>query len=203
MARRRALFLSLAAGPSLLSSTRMTALAFTSAFDTSRAGCHKKRFNGVVADGTTRLFYATDEDAAAISIADAAHIDDSTHHSILNNPLGQPVLVDCYTNNCGPCKLLERSLKAVLPKYADNLLFCKWDTDEKESSQQFMDLIREHDMTFRKLPTLILFVDGVPVAVRSGMATAGQLESFLMENMPKDLPSLFVPTLRRRNAGGV
>lgn len=39
-------------------------------------------------------------------------------------------------------------------------------------------------MTFRKLPTLILFVDGLPVAKRSGMATSGQLDQFLEENLP-------------------
>ena len=64
-------------------------------------------------------------------------------------------------------------------------------------------MLREHNLTFRKLPTLIIFVDGLPIAMRQGMATEGQLTSFLEENLPKDLPSLFVPTLRRRNAGGV
>lgn len=94
-------------------------------------------------------------------------------------------------------------MQSVLPKYAERVLFCKWDTEDKESSQQFMDLIREHDMTFRKLPTLLLFVDGVPVAMKSGMATAGQVEAFLEANLPTGLPSLFVPTALRRNAGGV
>jgi len=39
-------------------------------------------------------------------------------------------------------------------------------------------------MTFRKLPTLILFVDGVPVAKRSGMGTEGQIERFLEDHLP-------------------
>ena len=81
--------------------------------------------------------------------------------------------------------------------------FCKWNVDTKDESEEFMNILREHEMTFNKLPTLLLFVEGVPVAIRSGMATAGQVERFLDENVPKQLGSLFVPTLRRRNAGGV
>jgi len=47
-----------------------------------------------------------------------------------------------------------------------------------------MNLLRDHEMTFRKLPTLILFVDGVPVALRSGMASAEQVDKFLADHLP-------------------
>ncbi|KAL9184939.1 hypothetical protein ACHAXT_002716 [Thalassiosira profunda] len=117
-------------------------------------------------------------------VAVAPHLDDTTYASLLTNPSNLPVLVDCYVSRCGPCKLIERSLDTLLPAYSDRLLFCKWDADKREHSQRFVELLREHDMTFRKLPTLVLIVGGRPVAIRSGMATAGQLERFLEGHLP-------------------
>ncbi len=181
----------------------MTAFAFTT---TSQPLLRKE----------LRLFsQATGEEAYPTSltrdtteeIETITHITDKNYYSILHNTLSLPVLIDCYVAQCGPCKLIEQSLAQVLPRYTDpineQLLFCKWNVDKKDESEEFMNILREHEMTFRKLPTLLLFVEGVPIAMRSGMATAGQVERFLDENVPKQLESLFVPTLRRRNAGGV
>ena len=141
------------------------------------------------------------------------HITDANHESILFNPQNLPVLIDCYTSNCGPCKLIEKSLTKILPKYttntnpeegyAERLIFCKWNADSKTESESFMNIMREYDYTFRKLPTLLLFYEGIPIAMRSGMATDIQIERFLEENLPKPWESLFVPTTLRRNAGGV
>ncbi len=141
------------------------------------------------------------------------HITDANHESILFNPQNLPVLIDCYTSNCGPCKLIEKSLTKILPKYttninpeegyAERLIFCKWDANTKDESESFMNIMREYDYTFRKLPTLQLFYEGIPIAMRSGMATDVQIERFLEENLPKPWESLFVPTTLRRNAGGV
>lgn len=178
----------------------LTALAFTSTSPTSlttRAASNNFK-SLVISNRASRLFYqappdaytverGTSPDDAGVSSEGVAEttalIDDSNYEAILQNPLGRPVLVDCFVPNCGPCKLIERSLQAVLPGYSDELSFCKWNADETEHSQQFMNLLREHEMTFRKLPTLIMFVDGAPVALRSGMGTAGQLKTFLEDHL--------------------
>ena len=47
-----------------------------------------------------------------------------------------------------------------------------------------MNMLRSRKMTFRKLPTVILFMNGEPVALRSGMGTDSQLEYFLKDNLP-------------------
>jgi len=41
-------------------------------------------------------------------------------------------------------------------------------------------------MTFSKLPTLLLFVNGIPTAMRSGMASVSQIDMFLEEHLPRD-----------------
>lgn len=133
-----------------------------------------------------------------IAIAKAPHIDDTNHQLILNNPHSLPTLVDCYTDKCGPCRLIGRSLEEALPKFTiaadqdsqnpqinhQRLQFVKWDVESTDNSQQFMTMLREHEMTFHKLPTLILFVDGIPVALKSGMMSAAAIDRFLEKHLP-------------------
>ena len=149
-----------------------------------------------VARRPTALFYQEGtpaEQEIVFDISKSLHIDDSNHVSILNNTRSLPVLVDCYTDKCGPCKLIERSLQQALPEFisppgeinsSPRLQFVKWDADSADDSKQFMSIIREHDMTFRKLPTLLLFIDGIPVTLKSGMMSAAAINRFLEEHLP-------------------
>mmetsp|Transcript_21533 Transcript_21533/g.30791 ORF Transcript_21533/g.30791 Transcript_21533/m.30791 type:complete len:216 (-) Transcript_21533:402-1049(-) len=144
----------------------------------------------------TTLFYqegpSTDQQRVAVDTSKATHINDFNHETILNNTLSLPVLIDCYTDKCGPCKLIERSLQQVLPKFISphedesrpRLQFVKWDVESREHSKRFMSILREHDMTFRKLPTLLLFDDGVPMALKSGMMSAAAIDRWLEEHLP-------------------
>jgi len=149
-----------------------------------------------VARKPAALFYqegAPAEQQIVFDVSKSLHIDDSNHVPILNNTLSLPVLVDCYTDKCGPCKLIERSLQQALPKFISppdenssgpRLQFVKWDADSTDNSKQFMSILREHEMTFRKLPTLLLFIDGVPTALKSGMMSSAAIDRFLEEHLP-------------------
>ena len=114
-----------------------------------------------------------------------SQINDSNYHQILSQ--NKAVLVDAYVSNCGPCKLIERSILNILSKYSGKVKFAKWNADtamNKKNDNQFMNFLREHNMAFRKMPTLILFVNGKPIALRSGMGTSAQLENFMMDHLP-------------------
>ncbi len=148
-----------------------------------------------VARRPTTLSYQKGPSTEQLRVVDtskATHIDDFNHEAILNNTLSLPVLIDCYTDKCGPCKLIERSLQEALPKFISpdgdesrpRLQFVKWDAESTERSKQFMSILREHEMTFRKLPTLLLFIDGVPMALKSGMMSAAAIDRFLEEHLP-------------------
>lgn len=141
----------------------------------------------------------------SINVSKAPHIDDSSYELILNNPHSLPVLIDCYKETCGPCKLIERSLKEALPKYMTNniLSFAKWDTETTDTSERFMSILREHNMTFRKLPTILLFMDGIPVAMNSGMMSAAAIERFLEEHLPSDKPGKPRPKIGPDGALGI
>mmetsp|Transcript_205 Transcript_205/g.347 ORF Transcript_205/g.347 Transcript_205/m.347 type:complete len:211 (+) Transcript_205:306-938(+) len=171
---------------SQLSSPTLTALAFTPTTTKVTTSSFKSTR---VSNAASRLFYTTtstttDAVLSSVGTETITHINDSNYQTILQNP--RPVLVDFYVGNCGPCRLIEKSLRSVLPDYSDDLAFCKWNVDEKENSRRFLHLLRMHEMTFRKLPTLILFVDGVPVAKRCGMGTEAQIEQFLEDHLPPD-----------------
>ena len=122
----------------------------------------------------------------SLDTKEAIHINDSNYKSILQS--NKVTLIDCYIPNCGPCRLIDKTLSCILPKYTNTnqLSFYKWDVNERTNSQDFMNLLRQYDMTFSKLPTLLLFVNGVPTAMRSGMASVSQIDMFLEEHLPRD-----------------
>ena len=108
------------------------------------------------------------------------YIDDSNYEAIFSQAGCQ--LIDATSPRCGPCRLIEPALRAVVPQH-EGVAFYKWNVDERDRAKEFMNVLRRHDMTFNKLPTLILFRDGRPVAMRSGMATTRQIDQFLKDNV--------------------
>ena len=142
---------------------------------------------------TTRVLYKSEASPGSLvdverspasaprpQVAEDKYIDDANYESILSKSGCQ--LVDATSPRCGPCRLIESNLRAVLPEH-EGVAFYKWNVDERDRSQEFMNVLRRHDMTFNALPTLILFRDGRPVALRSGMATPLQIDQFLKENV--------------------
>ena len=197
----------------------LSALAFTQPTPTSKCLRRKDRISNHHGSSLMQFIYqeGSEEETNAppiqtldnqdilIDVSKAPHIDDASYELILNNPLSVPVLIDCYKETCGPCKLIERSLKEALPKYITNnsLSFAKWDTETTDTSERFMSILREHNMTFRKLPTILLFMDGIPVAMNSGMMSAAAIDRFLEKHLPSDKPGKPRPKIGPDGALGV
>ena len=187
---------------SLLSSISLIS-AFTppSTHQLRRCTYINRKKNGSIRRQTSRLFYqagtvdtvlqrppppTTTMNDISLDTKEAIHINDTNYKSILQS--NKVTLIDCYIPNCGPCRLIDKTLSCILPKFTNNnhLQFCKWNVNERTNSQEFMNVIRQYDMTFSKLPTLLLFVDGIPTAMRSGMASVSQIDMFLEEYLPRD-----------------
>lgn len=86
-----------------------------------------------------------------------------------------PVLVDFSASWCGPC----RAMAPALEKFAasrDDLGVVKVDIDEAP------DIASRYSV--RSVPTLMLFVEGSPVASQLGMMGEGQLARFVDEHLP-------------------
>lgn len=86
-----------------------------------------------------------------------------------------PVLVDFSASWCGPC----HAMAPALEKFAagrNDLDVVKVDIDEAP------DIAGRYSV--RSVPTLMLFVEGKPVAAQAAMMGEGQLTRFVAQHLP-------------------
>jgi len=83
----------------------------------------------------------------------------------------KPVLVDFYTDWCGPCRTQTPILEAVASEYAGKVDIVKLNVDQ--------DAALSAQYNVRSIPTLILFKGGKPVNVQVGVSSARQLKTIL------------------------
>ncbi len=84
---------------------------------------------------------------------------------------GVPVLLDCYADWCGPCKLMAPVLDEFAARHVGQVLVAKLDTDAHPAAASRLGI--------RAIPTLIVFRDGVESARQAGAASLEGLESLL------------------------
>jgi len=120
-------------------------------------------------------------------------IDDDNRHILLRpaDSPERPVLVDAFAPWCGPCKLLDKVLRQAQPKYLEKVDFCRWNVNDKEGTVELKEMFLESGYTLTKLPSLIVFREGKPVAVRPGFANEFQLDDFLEKTLPDVLERTF------------
>lgn len=118
---------------------------------------------------------------------------DDNRQTLLHPPSSpeRPVLVDAFAPWCGPCKLLDKVLRKAQPRYLEKVDFCRWNVNDKENTAELKKIILDSEFTLTKLPSLIVFRGGKPVAVRGGMANEFQLDDFLEKTLPDVLERTF------------
>lgn len=82
-----------------------------------------------------------------------------------------PVLVDVFSENCGPCHAMKPVLKELKEKMGDNVRIIKIDGYK---NMKFM-----HDFQIQAFPTLMIFKKGEVVWSRMGFTTASMLEKMV------------------------
>lgn len=98
------------------------------------------------------------------------HADDSTFENQVLGAIG-PVLVEFFTQSCGPCKQLE----PFLQKLAINLEGClKIVKIDSEKSRKIVN-----DYNVKISPTFIIFIDGQTRGVIQGAPPPHRLASFI------------------------
>jgi thioredoxin 1 len=85
-----------------------------------------------------------------------------------------PVLVDVYSENCGPCHAMKPVLTDLKQKLGENVRIIKVDGYK---NMQFME-----DFQIQAFPTLMLFHKGKMVWSRMGFTTANILEKAVLEH---------------------
>ncbi len=66
-----------------------------------------------------------------------------------------PVLVDCYADWCGPCRMMAPTFEKLAEKYKGKIHFMKLDTQAEEGLAMRFEI--------RSLPTFVLFKNGKEV----------------------------------------
>ena len=86
-----------------------------------------------------------------------------------------PVLVDYWAEWCGPCKMIAPMLEESARSYAGQLQVAKVNVDENPRAPNRYNV--------RSIPTLMLFKNGQPVAMKVGALSKSQLTAFVEANL--------------------
>ena len=109
-------------------------------------------------------------------------LDNANYSKILNDKNKAVVLVDCCAQWCGPCKLIEPTVKRCAEKWSDVLHVARFDIDKHKNSDLKLELVLQNVLP-RKLPSLILFQNGKAISQRDGVVTDKQLDEFLISHL--------------------
>ena len=82
-----------------------------------------------------------------------------------------PVVVDFWAEWCGPCKMIAPSLEEISDEMGDKVKIAKVNMDENP------DLAAQFGV--RSIPTLLMFKDGEPVAIKVGAAPKNTLSDWI------------------------
>ncbi|HJW27891.1 MAG TPA: thioredoxin [Saprospiraceae bacterium] len=82
-----------------------------------------------------------------------------------------PVLVDFFTEWCGPCKMMKPILEEVKSKMGDKISILKVDVDRNPKAAEVYGI--------QGVPTLILFKQGQIQWRQAGVVSAAQLEKVI------------------------
>lgn len=97
---------------------------------------------------------------------------EKTNQSFSEIIMGEkPVLVDFYTDWCGPCKMMNPVLKQLKKRMGDELIILKINAEKNPAAA-----IRYQ---VRGVPTLILFQKGQVLWQQAGVVQAEQLHSII------------------------
>lgn len=95
------------------------------------------------------------------------HVDDNSFESMIQSEL--PVLVDFSAIWCGPCQRLTPILEEFAKDYVGRILVLKVDIEESPKMSAKYNI--------RAVPTLILFNNGKPSWIKTGLVSKDILES--------------------------
>ena len=87
-----------------------------------------------------------------------------------------PVLVDCWAEWCGPCKMIGPALEEISDELVGKVTIAKLNIDDSPDAPAKYGV--------RGIPTMILFNNGVPVETKVGAAPKSQLKSWLESSLP-------------------
>jgi thioredoxin 2 len=107
---------------------------------------------------------------ATLNRVDLSRIADATLDGVLGGT-DVPVVMDCYADWCGPCKIMAPTLDDFARDRQGDVLVTKLDTDRNQATAQRFEV--------RAIPTLIVFRHAHEVARRAGVIPRRELDALV------------------------
>ncbi|MFI4847263.1 MAG: thioredoxin [Candidatus Makana argininalis] len=85
------------------------------------------------------------------------------------------ILVDFWSEFCGPCKIMEPIIKEVAEELKDKITFSKFSIEKNLSIPNKYDI--------RSIPTILIFNKGKLKSTKVGLMSKSKLIKFIMENI--------------------
>ena len=85
------------------------------------------------------------------------------------------IMMDVYTQWCGPCKMIGPALEEIADNLSDQLTVAKINIDDNPATPAKFGV--------RGIPTLMLFKDGDVAATKVGALPKSQLEDWVKSNI--------------------
>ena len=99
--------------------------------------------------------------------------DDNFEQEVLGS--SEPVLVDYWTEWCGPCKMIAPILNEIADEYQGKIKIAKLNIDDNPQTPPKYGI--------RGIPTLMLFKGGNVEATKVGALSKSQLTAFIDSNL--------------------
>lgn len=109
----------------------------------------------------------------ARSPAKPAEVSDATFNQTISS--GGLVVVDCWAEWCGPCRMLAPVIEQLAKEYAGRVTFAKLNVDDKPATAARFRVM--------SIPTLLVFKDSKLVDTIIGAVPKTQIESTLRRHL--------------------
>ncbi|SON53575.1 Thioredoxin C-1 [Hartmannibacter diazotrophicus] len=88
---------------------------------------------------------------------------------------GKPVVVDFWAEWCGPCRMIAPALEEIATELDGAVTVAKLDIDNNQNTAIKYGV--------RSIPTLIIFKDGQPAAMKVGAASKTDLKNWIQNTI--------------------